>query len=72
MGHQYSIGRLRPDLIVQLWMPSPADVAMITRAGYDQLQPRLFARGGSVAVDRIALVCRISPQHCPPASRGRP
>jgi hypothetical protein len=68
--YEHSIGRLRPDLILQLWMPTREDLATIRRLGYDRLLPDVFVRADSMAVDRVALqkaACRIWPQRCPPA-----
>jgi hypothetical protein len=74
--YEHSIGRLRPDLILQLWMPTREDLATIRRLGYDRLLPDVFVRADSMAVDRVALqkaACRIWPQRCPPAfGRGLP
>jgi hypothetical protein len=52
--YEHSIGRLRPDLIVQLWQPTPEELAAIRSFGYDQLAPEIFVRADSVAVDRRA------------------
>jgi hypothetical protein len=68
-NYAHSIGRLRPDLILQLWMVTPEDLADISRSGYDRLAPNLFVRADSTAVDRAALLdatCRIWPGRCSP------
>jgi glyoxylase-like metal-dependent hydrolase (beta-lactamase superfamily II) len=66
------IGRLRADLIVQLWQATPEELATIKRFGNDWRLPEVFVRADSVAVDRAALkeaVCRISQQRCPAGPR---
>jgi arabinofuranosyltransferase len=55
--YQYSIGVLRPDLILQLWSPTPEDLEYIRESGYDPLEDRpdtVWVRAGS-AIDRAAL-----------------
>ena len=52
--YEYSIGRLRPDLIVQLWQPTREERAAIRGFGYHQLRRGIFVRADSVAVDRTA------------------
>jgi hypothetical protein len=62
-GH--SVRALRPDLIVQLWNPTEADLALIIGSGYERLLPSLFVRTDSAAVDRRALedaVCSLLPE----------
>jgi hypothetical protein len=53
--YEHSIGRLRPDVIVQLWTTTPQELAAIRRVGYDQLASEIFVRTDSLAVDRRAL-----------------
>jgi len=65
--YEYSIGRLRPDLIVQLWGATPEDFARINSLGYEQILPDLFVLRDSTSVDRARLrnaVCRIWPHRC--------
>jgi hypothetical protein len=62
--YAHSVGRLRPDVIVQLWRPTADDLAEITRLGYDRLLPSLFVRADSTGVDRARLervVCALFP-----------
>jgi hypothetical protein len=50
----YSIGTLRPDLIVQLWFPSDALFAQLPKWGYAQVYGGVFAkRGAEVDVERL-------------------
>lgn len=53
--YDYSIGRLRPDLILQLSGATAEDFALINRLGYEQPLRDLFVRGDSTNVDRIKL-----------------
>ena len=62
--YAHSVGRLRPDVIVQLWRPTADDLAGITGFGYDRLLPSLFVRADSTGVDRVRLervVCALFP-----------
>jgi hypothetical protein len=52
--YAHSVGRLRPDLIVQLWSPTPDDLALIQRFGYDRLSSDFFVRRDTVKFDRQA------------------
>ena len=53
--YRYSIGRWRPDAVLQLWQPTAADYHYLTDAGYDRLDTQLFVRRDSRAVDRPRL-----------------
>jgi hypothetical protein len=58
--YEHSIARLRPDVIAQMWRTTPADEALLRRAGYEDLtgpgrSARLFVRRDAVGVDRDAL-----------------
>jgi hypothetical protein len=52
--YAYSIGTLRPDLIVQLWYPSEALFEQLPKWGYEQVYGGVFAkRGAEVDVARL-------------------
>jgi hypothetical protein len=61
--YEYSIGRLKPDLIAQLWRERPADLELIARFGYsgwefrrsNPVVGRVFVRDDSGRVDRSML-----------------
>jgi hypothetical protein len=57
-GH--SIGRLRPDVIVQLWSPTADDLARIEGFGYDRVSSEIFVRRDTVKVDRQAFGAAVS------------
>jgi hypothetical protein len=39
--YRYSVGRLHPDVVAQLFKPVPADIALLRAAGYQQLCVRV-------------------------------
>jgi arabinofuranosyltransferase len=49
--YAYSVGVLRPDVIVQTWRATSADVRLIRSFGYEPLGSDSFVRTGSSAVD---------------------
>jgi hypothetical protein len=51
----YSIGRLRPDVVAELWHPDHVDFRAIENWGYIRLAPWVFARGDSKRIDLAAL-----------------
>ena len=53
--YRWSVGVLRPDLVIALGGTTNADRAMILSWGYDQFSPFVFVKRGSTAVDRSAL-----------------
>jgi hypothetical protein len=56
--YRYSIGRLRPDVVTELWSPSPADLALLRRAGYVRIRQRsgdAYVRRDARGVDRAGL-----------------
>jgi hypothetical protein len=56
--YAHSIGRLRPDVVTELWRPEAADLALLRRAGYLPLGDRptgAYVRRGARGVDRAAL-----------------
>jgi len=53
--YEYSIGELRPDVIVQLHTTTPDDLRMLTAWGYLQMGNAMYLREGTRLVDRTAL-----------------
>ena len=53
--YDFSIGRLRPDVVAELWHPSDRDLQAIERYGYIRLAPWVFARADSTRIDRTAV-----------------
>jgi hypothetical protein len=51
----YSVGWLRPDVVVQVFPGAPADSVAVAELGYDIVPGGFFVRRGSAAVDRSAL-----------------
>jgi hypothetical protein len=47
----YSIAALKPDVIVQTWRATPADVRLIRSLGYEQVGNDAFVRAGSSVID---------------------
>ena len=54
-NYRHSIGRFRPDVVLQLWQPTPADHHYLRDAGYERLDGQIFVRRDSRAVDRVLL-----------------
>jgi hypothetical protein len=52
--YAYSIGRLRPDLVVELWKPTPRDEQQLREWGYERVG-EYWLRAGA-AIDRGRLV----------------
>jgi hypothetical protein len=73
-GH--SIGRLRPEVVTQLWNPVPADYCNMGAWGYRQVAPRLYVRDPQARVDAPGLAAGLRaigrqspyppPTKCPP------
>jgi hypothetical protein len=62
--YRYSISRLRPDVVAELWHATDDDIAAIERSGYLRLAPWVFTRVDSKRVDRQAvqrIACVILP-----------
>jgi hypothetical protein len=60
--YAYSIGRLEPDVIAQLWFPTSDELGAIERSGYVKLAPWVFVRAERAGIDRTALqaaACRL-------------
>lgn len=53
--YAYSIGRLRPDVVAQLWKPTPADRASLSRWGYRHVAFDLYVRRADPAAPIAAL-----------------
>jgi hypothetical protein len=56
--YPYSIGRLRPDVVTELWRPSAADLALLRRAGYVRIGQHsgdAYVRRDARGVDRARL-----------------
>ena len=47
----YSVGVKHPDVVVQTWRATPADVRLIRSLGYDSIGRDAFVRTGTAAVD---------------------
>jgi hypothetical protein len=52
---QYSVLRLRPGVVAQLWQPTEGDVRMIAAAGYVRVARFAFVRDDLSGVDRARL-----------------
>jgi hypothetical protein len=53
--YAYSIGALRPDLILQLWMPPPELFPSLAVQGYEPVSGWVFARRDATGIDRQQL-----------------
>jgi arabinofuranosyltransferase len=52
--YAYSVGVLKPDLILQLWFPTDQTLRMLADAGYDQVFGGVYVRrGAEVDVERL-------------------
>jgi hypothetical protein len=58
--YAYSIGRLRPDVVVSLWNATPDDRAALARWGYRSLGGDAYVRADSSLVDAAALSRRLA------------
>jgi hypothetical protein len=54
--YEYSIGRLRPDVVAQVWHASQRDLRHIERWQYTSAAPWVFIRADTTKVDRAAVV----------------
>jgi arabinofuranosyltransferase len=50
--YDYSIGRMKPDVVTQIWQPTRADLRKLRAWGYEELCPTVWVRGHD---SRIAL-----------------
>ena len=50
--YAYSVGKLHPDVITELWRPTAADLALVRRAGYVQRSDGIYVRRGSSSLSR--------------------
>jgi hypothetical protein len=48
--YAYSLGKLRPDLITELWRPTAADLALVRRSGYVRNRDGMYMRRIAPAV----------------------
>jgi hypothetical protein len=53
--YAYSIGRLRPDIVTQLYAPTARDECNLRAWGYTQIAPELYVRAGAQIPRRAAL-----------------
>jgi hypothetical protein len=55
--YDYSVGVERPDVIVQTWRATPADIRLIRSLGYEPVGRDAFVRSGisNVAVKQLSL-----------------
>jgi hypothetical protein len=53
--YAYSIGRLQPDVVAELWHASEDDVRTIEAAGYRRVAPWVFIRTASTRIDAPAV-----------------
>lgn len=53
--YSYSIGRLRPDVVAQLWFHDAADLLALRSWGYEPVAPGVWVRADSTLVDRATL-----------------
>lgn len=60
--YAYSVGVLRPDLVLQLWQPTLSDVAAIRGWGYFELPNGIWIRRGTTLVDIAAIQRIVLPQ----------
>jgi hypothetical protein len=72
--YAYSIGRLRPQVVVSLWWQTRQDLCNMRRWGYEQIAPRLYVLRGAAGVDVPGLAAateRLGPgPGYPPAGAG--
>ena len=61
----YSVGRRRPDVVMDLAFPTPDELCAMTRLGYRQIAPRFFVRDGAAGIDRAGLAAAL------PVTEGR-
>jgi len=62
--YAHSIGRLRPDVVTELWRPTPADLALLRSAGYVRVRQRstdAYVRRNARGVDRVRLAHLTAP-----------
>lgn len=61
-NYAHSVGRLRPDVVAQLWRTSAADRALLRRAGYAEIAARVHVRSGARDVRIDALRGAVPPR----------
>ena len=77
--YAHSIGRLRPDLIVQMGQTTPADLCALAAWGYHRIAPLTYVRAGSPVAGaqrelgpRIAAITGLTQAPAAPACPRRP
>jgi len=63
--YAYSIGVLRPDLVVGLWMPTAGDEAALAAWGYDRVVGEVWVRRDAGGIDVAGLRERLDGLHAP-------
>ena len=58
-NYDYSIGKLRPDVVADLAFPTTSDLCHMTAWGYRQIAPRLFVRRAARGIDVPRLRARL-------------
>ena len=62
--YDYSIGKLRPDLVIQLWSPTPHALQLLADLDYQQVVGSVYARRGApIDVDRLRASLRMVPSN---------
>lgn len=54
-NYEHSLGRLRPDVVAELWFPTDAELCAVSRWGYRQVAPGFYVRRGAPGVELDAL-----------------
>jgi hypothetical protein len=57
--YAYSVGKLRPDIVVDLVFPTARDLCNMRSWGYRQVGPRFFVRDGARGVDAAPLAAEL-------------
>jgi hypothetical protein len=72
-NYAYSLGRLRPEVVAELFVATPRELCDIARWGYRQVAPNFYVRRGVPGIDPAVLGAAISrtgfwriPQPAPP------
>jgi hypothetical protein len=54
-NYAYSLGRLRPEVVAELFVATPGELCDIARWGYRQVAPNFYVRRGARGIDPAAL-----------------
>lgn len=57
-NYPHSIGQLRPDLLAQIWEPTPADLCALRRWGYREVAPQVYVHGNALGADEAEFARR--------------